>query len=75
MDPTANMREQLRLAKEILKLADDGCDENGDSTIEQLDELGVKAQQLAELVLALNTWIMNGGFLPTSWADNFREVE
>lgn len=56
MDPTANLKEQLELSKEI-QLAFDS--EN---------ELDVgSCERLAELVLALHEWIIKGGALPAQW--------
>jgi hypothetical protein len=51
MDPNANLREQLALSRVIIK--DEG---------EPSD-----AYELAELVLALDKWLRNGGFLPDRW--------
>jgi hypothetical protein len=56
MDPNANLREQLELARDIA----DGDDLSH-------DEWDAKRDRLAELVLALDGWISNGGFLPTRW--------
>jgi len=54
MDPDANLEEQLRIVKRILEA--DGCD--ADDIV-----------RLAELVDALDGWIVKGGFLPRRWAD------
>lgn len=51
MDPEANLEEQLRLSRRI---------ENDEGTPDD-------ATRLAELVLALNGWLSNGGFLPRKW--------
>jgi hypothetical protein len=51
MDPNANLKEQLELAK---RLIDDNTDQDA-------------AYRLAELVLALDEWIRKGGFLPEAW--------
>lgn len=51
MDPTANLEEQLRLAKRIQDGVADGW----------------APDRLAELVLAPNEWIIGGGFLPRQW--------
>jgi hypothetical protein len=56
MDPNANLEEQLRLAARIV--------EDGDSGV---GASSLHADRLAELVLALNEWITNGGFLPERW--------
>lgn len=55
MDPNANLKEQLKLAR---VLAD------RDASTGDLQDMGI---ELAELVLALNEWIINGGFLPLDW--------
>uniref|UniRef100_A0A6H2A3L2 Uncharacterized protein n=1 Tax=viral metagenome TaxID=1070528 RepID=A0A6H2A3L2_9ZZZZ len=52
MDPNANLKEILELAKWIK--------EEGDS-------VQGYARGLAELILALNEWITKGGFLPSRW--------
>lgn len=54
MDPTANLREQIALADQIIK------SESGNPQWSP-------AIELAELVLALNDWIAGGGFLPEQW--------
>lgn len=54
MDPTANLKEQLDLAKEIL----------------EGKPLPGAAERLAELVIALHEWLKSGetfGFLPAQW--------
>ncbi len=59
MDPTSNLKEQLKLAAELIAQPTDGEDfteANQDS-----------AYRLAELVEALNSWIQHGGFLPKQW--------
>jgi hypothetical protein len=54
MDPNANLERQLILAQRIV----DSYNEDG---------LKVDAEELADLVLALNEWIKKGGFLPKEW--------
>jgi hypothetical protein len=56
MDPNANLEEQRRLAARIIEDGESGM---GVSTIH--------GDRLAELVLALDEWIKNGGFLPEAW--------
>jgi hypothetical protein len=51
MDPNANLKEQLDIAR---KLLDDPIGEDD-------------VDRLAELVVALDEWISNGGFLPKRW--------
>lgn len=53
MDPNANLKEQLEIARAILS------DKEYDT--------GYDAVRLAELVEALHEWIMKGGFLPDAW--------
>lgn len=57
MDPEANLREQRRLAKAIMKKIDSG----------QTEDLVDDANRLADLVVALDEWISRGGVLPPSW--------
>lgn len=52
MDPNANLTEQLELAKRLL---------------EDHRTLAADAERLAELVLALNGWIIKSGCLPAAW--------
>jgi hypothetical protein len=56
MDPDANLSEQLDLAKVIIDNIDAGTEPDTDDVA-----------RLAELVLALNKWLHNGGFLPEAW--------
>jgi hypothetical protein len=57
MDPNANLDQQLRLATQMIEDGESGMG------IELID-----ADRLAELVLALDEWIMKGGALPSRWA-------
>jgi hypothetical protein len=52
MDPEANLRRQLAIARAAVYAEAD------DPTL----------VELAELVLALDEWIARGGFLPPRWA-------
>jgi hypothetical protein len=54
MDPTANLREQMQLAHAMLANDSEHID-TGD------------AVRLAELVVALDQWIIRGGALPNQW--------
>jgi hypothetical protein len=67
MDPDSNIREQLEIAEEINSISDAVDPDTGRYTIGQLDDLADKALRLAELVEALNTWLMRGGYLPVHW--------
>lgn len=51
MNPNANLNEQLELAEYL------AC----------YTKHGSEAQRLAELVLEMNGWLTNGGFLPDQW--------
>lgn len=55
MDPNANLAEQRLLCARL---------NVGDSTDEQAC---LDASRLADLVEALDEWIMGGGFLPSAW--------
>lgn len=59
MDPNANLKEQLDLARDIIRQADS---ENPDDYV-----LAGQAMELAERVQALNDWINKGGGLPDAW--------
>lgn len=59
MDPNANLKEQL-LIVEQLRAADHACDE---ALVMEL------SSRLCDLVVALDSWIRSGGFLPTDWQD------
>lgn len=60
MDPTANLKEQIQLACDIQR--------DVDKLDRELTPLECKANALGDLVVALNDWIRNGGFLPVQWA-------
>lgn len=54
MDPNANLAEQLRLANQIV-----------DGDFDTMDD--TTAERLAELVIALDGWLSDAGFLPRAW--------
>jgi len=60
MDPDENLAEQIKLALRIQAAADAGRDADPDV----YDD----GARLAELVIALNDWIGNGGFPPRKWS-------
>jgi hypothetical protein len=60
MDPDANIAEQLRLVETINEL-------DGAMGIENMRELETAAFRLAELVDALDGWLVGGGAKPTRW--------
>jgi hypothetical protein len=66
MDPTANLKEQLQIAKAILKTWDD-CNADGTLTMAQTEWISNQSERLAELVMVLHGWITKGGFLPEQW--------
>jgi len=55
VDPDANLKEQLELARQLLCGEHDGV------------EAEMVGDRLAELVLSLHEWIGKGGFLPRAW--------
>ena len=65
MDPTANLNEQLELARRIMESHE--ADEQGGSGGD-LDEgeLADASLYLSELILALDEWIRKGCY-PTQW--------
>jgi hypothetical protein len=65
MDPNANLEQQLDLAREI---TEDNPDADNLEAVEAFNERQqMRADQLAEHVIALHEWITNGGFLPSEW--------
>jgi hypothetical protein len=62
MDPNAALAEALTIAKRFVNWERDTAD------YYVLEETG--AERLAELVIALDGWIRNGGFLPANWINN-----
>lgn len=67
MDPNANLREMLELARHMASCGrtEDICGSNEH-----------EPSRLAELVEALDGWITKGGFLPDRWrvTQNFHET-
>ncbi len=57
MDPDTNLEEQLSLTKWIEEHQDNMSDK----------DLRTETYRLAELVVALHGWIIQGGFLPKAW--------
>lgn len=67
MDPDANLEAALERAREIIALIDSAtsdADERLDNTV----KLVGLANELAELVVALDEWLGKGGFLPAAWS-------
>jgi hypothetical protein len=64
MDPVTNLRRQLELAAQIIALIDSATTDDGqlpDAVAQQVADL---ANELAELVAALDEWRTKGGFDP-----------
>lgn len=57
MDPDANLARLLALAASLQTECDDGA--------EMIDAADVSA--MCELVIAIDSWIASGGFLPAAW--------
>jgi hypothetical protein len=57
MDPDANLKRQREVAAEI-----EACSTSDTRTLASL------ADELAELVVSLDEWLLKGGFLPADWA-------
>lgn len=60
MDPNENLKEQLKLANDIV---------NTDLEGDDLDPM-----RLAELVLAMDQWMRAGGFPPDDWKKSSQET-
>ncbi len=65
MDPVANLKEQLEIARSIQAIWDD-CNADGTLTNNQRKSIAGMADRLSELVLALDEWQRKGGFSPYS---------
>lgn len=64
MDPNETLRRIRELYRSILE-----SDIKASITVE------TEAEELAELVQALDGWITNGGFMPTKWACKWHRKE
>lgn len=62
MDPNANIEELLRLAQRIR--AEDNTTE---LKVMTENEVLDAAERMSELVLALDEWLVKGGFMPQRW--------
>ena len=68
MDPDTNLEEQRLLAASIIEKIDTSYDDETDSLPREVEEDVIRdANRLAELVQALDTWLVRGGFLPKEW--------
>lgn len=56
MDPNANLMQQRELAEKILRMWD------AEGAVPAYE-----AEKLAELVLALDSWLLKGGAFPRAW--------
>jgi hypothetical protein len=63
MDPTANLKEQIKHARRLLRCDERGVAQHGPG----FDNCQCDPVRLAELVLALNEWLTRGGALPPQW--------
>ena len=57
MDPTANLKEQLKLAKSLIEELDK----------EEPEVSSHDVCRLAELVISLDNWLVGRGHLPRQW--------
>lgn len=74
MDTDSNIKEQLTIVEEITTLVDGVDEEEGRLTREELESVVSRAVHLAELVDALNTWLVSGGMLPAAWGTRCVDV-
>jgi hypothetical protein len=73
MDPDANLKEQLEIVERMQKRQDEFKEDEhtwgfGD-VLDWHKEQSKDGERLAELVKALNEWIVTGGFFPQPWHD------
>lgn len=67
MDPITNVREQVTLANEIVRMVDDyNFDIHGD----KVSLFAANSNDLAERVVALDEWVRSGGFPPYTPSEN-----
>lgn len=66
MDPIANLKEQRKISREIISIIDSKTSDNGELPNEDAQQIADLANELAELVLALDEWRRSGGFDPYS---------
>lgn len=58
MDPDENLREQLKLASRCVEAYE------SDRPLHEAD-----VYRMSELIIAMDEWIRNGGFLPKAWKE------
>jgi hypothetical protein len=66
MDPEANIREQVEIAKRIQQLTEEQSDCHGYLPHSIAEDIVAEADRLSELVLAMVEWNRRGGFLPNN---------
>ncbi len=66
MDPKANIREQLDIARAIQGIWEHCDDDTGELSETQRIAVSGMADRLSELVLSLDAWQRKGGFSPYS---------
>jgi hypothetical protein len=59
MDPEANMKRQIELAREIVSLGEMLASEEPGSVVQQA--IAWRGEEIAELVLAMSEWKNKGG--------------
>lgn len=72
MDPNDNLKQQRELTAGIIEttsryLMGGVASSDGGLPDDLAHSLADRAYELAELVIALDEWIMRGGFLPQRW--------
>lgn len=67
MDPDANLEAALERAREILAKID-GANFDGTLDPDARESVVNLANELAELVVALDEWLSKGGHLPRAWS-------
>lgn len=65
MDPDQTLKEMREHGAEILRIFDT-CP-NGHLDEDDLQTVADEAEQLADGLRNLDTWILKGGFLPAEW--------
>lgn len=73
MDPTKTLAEIRRLASEIGSAMKAFDAREAMPTTEELGEVAVNGEGLADLVTHLDRWITSGGFLPHQWVQGFKQ--
>lgn len=66
MDPNANLDELMERARDIMRWTDDP-NRTETELPEDLERVIIAGIRMSELLIALDEWIQNGGFLPNQW--------